>query len=236
MWAVISNVARNMNGTIVLTTHSMEEAEALCGRVTIMVDGEMRCLGSCQRLKDRYGDGFQIICKLSVQGGGDQEYDDLVEAAQFYFSNGKKADIDGVKAFINEVSPNHPEIAALVSPTTSESAEGMQLANSSLSKARANLPELCGFIMHEKRFARFVCVIESAWGADGVRVTERNGSTVRLMVKRVGIVGGVGELFSFMEGLKSGDEGGGGQFVDDYTVSQTTLEDIFRNIAGRDED
>lgn len=40
---------------MVLTTHNMEEAEALCSRVGIMVGGRLRCLGSNQRLKTRFG-------------------------------------------------------------------------------------------------------------------------------------------------------------------------------------
>lgn len=38
----------------------MEEADALCNRVGIMVGGVLRCIGSSQRLRSRYGHGFQI--------------------------------------------------------------------------------------------------------------------------------------------------------------------------------
>ncbi len=41
--------------TVVLTTHSMEECEALCTRIGIMVNGNLKCLGSSTRLKNRYG-------------------------------------------------------------------------------------------------------------------------------------------------------------------------------------
>lgn len=34
-------------------THSMEECEALCTRLAIMVNGRFRCLGSSQHLKGR---------------------------------------------------------------------------------------------------------------------------------------------------------------------------------------
>lgn len=34
-------------------THSMEECEALCTRLAIMVNGRFRCLGSAQHLKSR---------------------------------------------------------------------------------------------------------------------------------------------------------------------------------------
>jgi hypothetical protein len=43
----------------VLTTHNMEEAEALCSSIGIMVGGRLRCLGSNQRLKVRASERFQ---------------------------------------------------------------------------------------------------------------------------------------------------------------------------------
>ncbi len=57
----------------ILTTHSMEEADALCTRVGIMVKGELRCLGSTQHLKNKYGGGYILEIKLRVRAGGDGE-------------------------------------------------------------------------------------------------------------------------------------------------------------------
>ncbi|KAM6156382.1 ATP-binding cassette sub-family A member 13 [Erethizon dorsatum] len=54
----------------VLTSHSMEECEALCTRLAIMVDGSFRCLGSPQHIKDRFGDGYTVkvwLCKEENQ-------------------------------------------------------------------------------------------------------------------------------------------------------------------------
>ena len=49
---------------MVLTTHVMEEVEALCTRVGIMVGGRLRCLGSIQHLKGRFGRGYQLELKI----------------------------------------------------------------------------------------------------------------------------------------------------------------------------
>jgi ABC-type multidrug transport system ATPase subunit len=38
---------------ICVSAHSMEECEALCTRLAIMVNGRLRCLGSIQHLKNR---------------------------------------------------------------------------------------------------------------------------------------------------------------------------------------
>jgi ATP-binding cassette, subfamily A (ABC1), member 3 len=65
MWTIISNISTlRKQSTVVLTTHSMEEAEALCTKIGIMVDGEFRCYGSSQHIKNKYGTGFEIEVKI----------------------------------------------------------------------------------------------------------------------------------------------------------------------------
>ncbi|XP_075450764.1 phospholipid-transporting ATPase ABCA1 isoform X2 [Ascaphus truei] len=51
--------------SVVLTSHSMEECEALCTRMAIMVNGRFRCLGSVQHLKNRFGDGYTIVVRIT---------------------------------------------------------------------------------------------------------------------------------------------------------------------------
>eukprot|EP00607_Mallomonas_marina_P003029 CAMPEP_0182435118 /NCGR_PEP_ID=MMETSP1167-20130531/73830_1 /TAXON_ID=2988 /ORGANISM="Mallomonas Sp, Strain CCMP3275" /LENGTH=401 /DNA_ID=CAMNT_0024625795 /DNA_START=980 /DNA_END=2185 /DNA_ORIENTATION=- len=58
MWSVIAAVSHHRS--VVLTTHSMEECEALCTRVGIMVSGRLQCLGSSQHLKSRFGACYEI--------------------------------------------------------------------------------------------------------------------------------------------------------------------------------
>jgi len=43
-----------------LTTHSMEEAEALCSKIGIMVRGQFQCFGSSAHIKSKYAQGFKI--------------------------------------------------------------------------------------------------------------------------------------------------------------------------------
>lgn len=58
MWDLIEEAARHRS--VILTTHSMQEAEALCTRVAIMVKGQFVCLGSVQHLKTKYLDGYSV--------------------------------------------------------------------------------------------------------------------------------------------------------------------------------
>ncbi|KAJ3221817.1 hypothetical protein HK099_003073 [Clydaea vesicula] len=59
IWTIISNAREGK--TIILTTHSMEEAEALCQRIGIMAKGALRCLANSTRLKELYGSGFKMF-------------------------------------------------------------------------------------------------------------------------------------------------------------------------------
>mmetsp|Transcript_76090 Transcript_76090/g.204172 ORF Transcript_76090/g.204172 Transcript_76090/m.204172 type:complete len:130 (+) Transcript_76090:593-982(+) len=45
---------------MLLTTHSMEEAEGLCDRLGIFVDGQLRCIGSPKELTARFGGCFVL--------------------------------------------------------------------------------------------------------------------------------------------------------------------------------
>uniref|UniRef100_A0A8B9KII8 P-type phospholipid transporter n=1 Tax=Astyanax mexicanus TaxID=7994 RepID=A0A8B9KII8_ASTMX len=66
LWDCILSVIKE-GRSVILTSHSMEECEALCTRMAIMVNGQFKCLGSIQHLKNRFGDGYTVIVR--VQGG-----------------------------------------------------------------------------------------------------------------------------------------------------------------------
>lgn len=63
LWDTILATFQGKKGAI-LTTHSMEEADALCSRVGIMVKGGLRCIGSTQHLKNLYGAGYTLEMKI----------------------------------------------------------------------------------------------------------------------------------------------------------------------------
>ncbi len=69
LWELIESLREKV--TIILTTHYLEEAEALSDRIGIMVSGRLVALGSAAELKseagaDNFEDAFVVLCK----GGG----------------------------------------------------------------------------------------------------------------------------------------------------------------------
>ena len=58
LWSLIEELS--LKRSVILTTHSMEEAEALCTRIGIMAKGRLVAIGSVQHLKTKYLDGYTI--------------------------------------------------------------------------------------------------------------------------------------------------------------------------------
>lgn len=58
LWRIVK--ARGRNQTVLLTTHSMEEAEALSDRLAVQVRGRLRCVGTPDHIKQTHGAGYQL--------------------------------------------------------------------------------------------------------------------------------------------------------------------------------
>ncbi|XP_032562515.1 ATP-binding cassette sub-family A member 10-like [Chiroxiphia lanceolata] len=75
VWKTIRDALKTKESGAILTTHYMEEAEAVCDRVAIMVSGQLRCIGSIQYLKNKFGKGYLLEIKVK-----DPEHTDLLHA------------------------------------------------------------------------------------------------------------------------------------------------------------
>ncbi|XP_009078410.1 PREDICTED: ATP-binding cassette sub-family A member 10-like [Acanthisitta chloris] len=75
VWKMIRDALKTKESGAILTTHYMEEAEAVCDRVAIMVSGHLRCIGSIQYLKNKFGKGYLLEIKVK-----DPEHSDLLHA------------------------------------------------------------------------------------------------------------------------------------------------------------
>lgn len=63
LWDTIQSVRDDR--CIILTTHSMEEVEALCDRIGIMCRGYMKCVGTNLQLKNKFGKGFNLTVNFN---------------------------------------------------------------------------------------------------------------------------------------------------------------------------
>uniref|UniRef100_A0A5F8GYT5 ABC transporter domain-containing protein n=1 Tax=Monodelphis domestica TaxID=13616 RepID=A0A5F8GYT5_MONDO len=68
IWQTIRAIFKKKESGAILTTHYMAEAEALCDRVAIMVSGKLRCIGSIQHLKSKFGKDYLLEIKVKESG------------------------------------------------------------------------------------------------------------------------------------------------------------------------
>lgn len=64
VWELIHKIKRDK--VVILTTHSMEEADVLSDKIAIIASGRFRCIGTQLSLKHQYGDGyrFTVTCDM----------------------------------------------------------------------------------------------------------------------------------------------------------------------------
>ena len=67
MWDVIHKVSLNQKkSTIIMTTHSMEEAETLCKKIGILINGQFKCLSTIDEIKENFGYGYEINLQINT--------------------------------------------------------------------------------------------------------------------------------------------------------------------------
>ncbi|CAD6342689.1 unnamed protein product [Miscanthus lutarioriparius] len=77
LWKAVKSAKQDR--TIILTTHSMEEADVLCDRIGIIANGSLQCIGSSKELKDRYG-GSCVLTVTTPAGEEEEEIERLVQS------------------------------------------------------------------------------------------------------------------------------------------------------------
>ncbi|XP_074375980.1 LOW QUALITY PROTEIN: ABC transporter A family member 7-like [Apium graveolens] len=75
LWNVVKRAKQNR--AIILTTHSMEEAEHLCDRLGIFVDGSLQCIGNPKELKARYGGSY--VFTMTTSSSHEEEVENLAK-------------------------------------------------------------------------------------------------------------------------------------------------------------
>jgi ABC-type multidrug transport system ATPase subunit len=124
VWDIIEEAKKGR--AIVLTTHSMEEADILSDRIAIMAKGKLRCIGTSIRLKSKFGTGY--IANVNFSGNGHTQSPNVngnteapvnpnIEAVKQFFK--ERLDVDPKeesRTFLTFVIPHEKEPLLTVIP------------------------------------------------------------------------------------------------------------------------
>ena len=245
LWTIISRISTTQRlCTIILTTHSMEEVEALCTRIGIMVGGRLRCLGSAQHLRSTHGAGFSAELRLappSAQGIADVAR--RIEAAGHCSqgvllppsatgSGGGSAAAAAESAVLESSvgsiagALGQAERAGAVTETGSGWALAAAFGRCGAAPRAVALSTFAAWWAGEDEVGAVVRGMEAAF--PGCAVVERQGLTLKVRVPPTAAP--LADLFERLEGVKSTFG------LTSATLSQTTLEQVFNRFAALQEE
>jgi len=210
MWGMIKNVAtRRKRSSVLLSTHSMEECEALCSRSVIMVNGVFRCLGTNQAICERYGGGFDLMVK--VQRPSQEELSNLITALNL--AEDHRLDLQWATNTI--AAQNNEFLAAALKGKGSPYSDP---------KARVTPAVFAEWWVFATRFHVLHAFAPKV--AESVELVEWHSPMARYKLKSKR---GLGALFAMIEANKETLK------VLEYSISATTLEQIFNSFARHQE-
>ena len=213
MWKVINEI-KSKQTSIILTTHSMDEAEALCDRMAIMVGGRIRCLGTSMHIKNKFGSGYELTVKVR---------NPLPEELASGINKLKELGIedriprDKLDQCCNQLgnADLYGEIA--------ERGKGAALHQELLQENTVSVDHLVAWIVIEH-----FCNNVFAWLVrefNGVRTLEHFLTTSKFNIDKV-----EGQSLGYLFGRVEEEKQKQG-IISEYSLSQTTLEQIFNKFA-----
>jgi len=140
LWAEVRKL-RSAGTTIFITTHYLDEADALCDRLAIIDHGTIITEGTPDSLKREIG-GDVIALGLDVQNGAAQRAQDLL-LAQPYVRNAREAD-GGISLVVDGGESALPSVLRLL--------DGAEMPIRTVSMARPSLDDV--FLHHTGRTLR----------------------------------------------------------------------------------
>lgn len=250
MWDVISHLSTRRGRTgVILTTHSMNEAQALCTRIGIMVGGRLRCIGSPQHLKTRFGNHLELevkpmeVCPEEVEALSlmiQEKLSEVPSHSRSLLSDLETCirgpDITPESASVAEISlstdmiimiahwlGNEERVKALVnSNVASDGILSEQLSDQLMRDGGIPLPVFSEWWLTKEKFAVIESFILSSF--PGASFQGCNGLSVKYQLP-------FGEELSLAEAFGHIERNRTQLGIAEYSISQSTLETIFNHFA-----
>jgi ATP-binding cassette subfamily A (ABC1) protein 3 len=219
MWQVVEKISqRDKRSAVILTTHSMEEAEALSTKMGIMVRGGIfRCMGSSQHIKNKFGVGYEIEIKVKKS-----EYHELQAMGN---QLGFQGDLQTKVNLLGAVEQlGGADFDDLILDMIRPDGLGSDLAvEADLDGGNVRLRNLLEYLKSQTHGFSIIRYLTQSF--EQVEVLEQCGEFFKLRVPKEGKT--IGWLFGRLEQEKRN------LGIQEYSVSQTTLEQIFQVFANQ---
>ncbi|KAL4429304.1 hypothetical protein ABPG74_002290 [Tetrahymena malaccensis] len=212
MWDVISRIStERKRSSIILTTHSMEEAEALSTKVGIMVAGNFQCMGSVQHLKNKFGNGYEIDIRTELPT--QSEIKELARNTDIKMQVG----VNQIREYLGQI--NALDIYNTIKPDGFCAQLYYELQRKEQTQG-INAKLILEFLAMYRKTQKVEQYLKNTFGDYSLIEQFNNFSRYRIQAKQT-----IGEIFSMLyENEKQ-------LHFNQYTVNQPTLEQIFNYMA-----
>ena len=214
MWSVIHKMStKGRKSSVIMTTHSMDEAETLCKRMGIMVNGEFVCMGKANQIKDKYGFGYEADVRIKPM----TELQKNEIYSKYNFNKNTLVTNDNIKDILNSMNKKY------YLDELQEGRLGERLMRELELNGNVNIETLLNWIFFVENALKFI--IKGKNYFDEIIISEHIENNFLFKMKKEHSDKSIGFFFGLFE------EGKESCFVTEYSIQKTSLEQIFNKFA-----
>ena len=210
MWSVIHKIStKGKRASVIMTTHSMDEAETLCKRMAIMVKGEFACLGKSGEIKEKYGYGYEI--EVRIKPISESLFEKII--TENNFDKNMKINLENIKTVLQKINKKN----------FIDELEKGRFGSKIVREIKINndipIRTLISWTFFVENALKFIRKAQNYFEA--IILTEFIDNNFLFKMKKNQDTKSIGFFFGLFESNKSEC------FVTEYSIRQTSLEQIF---------
>ena len=210
MWSVIHKIStKGKKASVIMTTHSMDEAETLCKRMAIMVNGEFVCLGKAEEIKEKYGYGYEI--EVRIKPLSEKKFEKILKENNY--DKNMKINMTNIEKVLNQLGEKNYINELQKGRFGSKLIRDIQINNEIPIRA------LISWTFFVKNALKFIQKADKYF--ETIILTEHIDNNFLFKMKKNNETKSIGFLFGLFESNKDNC------FVTEYSIHKTSLDQIF---------
>ena len=211
---------------MVLTTDCMEDAEAVCDRIGIMVAGRIRCVGTPKHIKQKFGRGNELEIKIKTPGEEEiEEMMEKMEKVNRVIGEGGQIGVENLRECMEAMVPGDRQGAVRLYDEVSHKGAGSAIYNQMKSEGVVAGKVLASWVLVELRGQEVLSFLRKEFKE--VNQIEHYISMFRFRISKESEKT-LGFLFNLIENNKDT------LMIEDYAAGPMTMDQIFSEFAAQE--
>jgi len=218
MWSVIHKIStKGKKASVIMTTHSMDEAETLCQRMAIMVNGEFVCLGKAGEIKEKYGYGYEL--EVSIKPLSENKFERII--VEHNFDKNQKINMENIEQILNQLGDGN------FIKELNNKGFGSKIIRDISINGGIPIRTLINWTFFIKNALKFIKSAKNYF--ENIILTEFIDNNFLFKMKKNSDTKSIGFFFGLFEDNKNNC------YVTEYSIHQTSLEQIFNRFDSNKE-